>query len=858
DSFTVIVTDSAGLTDEVTVNVQVNPAPDAPEGDDLTVFTNEDEAVSGTIVMRDPDAGDTPEATVRTGPSEGIVVLQPNGAFTYTPYANFSGTDSFSVTVTDDTGRTDTAVVTIEVSASNDAPVITSNSGSNSVAIDVAENTSFVTTVVATDDDIGDTPTYAIVGGLDAGLFEIDATSGELTLRNAPDFENPQGATPDNLYEVVVEASDGNGGADQQIINVTVTDDNDAPVITSNGGGPTADIFLDENTNVVTTLASSDPDTGDTITYTIVGGASASSFSIDETSGELRFVAGPDFENPTDNDGNNDYVVEVSATDASGDSDTQLITVFVADINEAPTVTGPGSITTPENTQTSGSITISDPDAGDSPTASIGTAATNGTATVTPSGSFTYQPHTGFSGSDSFTIIVTDDDGLTDTVTIAVTVTGTNAPPEISATSLTTSEDSAATDRATITDPDPGDTYVASIASQPSNGSATVTPSGEYTYTPEANFFGTDSFVVKVTDNHGATDSVTVNVTVDTVNDAPEATGGSKTGTAREPMTFTAADFGYTDIESDPLTSVTLTNLALSGGTLTHSGGTLPVLEGETLTRSQLDSLVFNPGPNGAAREVSFTYRVNDMTSGSSTATMQITLAAATATVPKEVVNLEPETGPEILPALPQFDDEEEPKAPEVELPPAAIPAVALPVIAVQEASSTSTAAPVAAREAVVAREVAPEAVPLPVALETPISAPTPLPIREPVIEPVREPIRIARSPITFTPVDQVELTQQIDQLGEDVRDYDEFLGVAVDKVSFAFGSLLSVGGVSFALRGGVLAAALMSAVPAWNRFDPISVVRKDEEEEDLPVETLADTMRAAIDDARSRVNGMA
>ena len=90
--------------------------------------------------------------------------------------------------------------------------------------LNVSENTTAVTTVTATDADVSDTLTYSIVGGADAALFSINSSTGALTFNTAPDFETPGDAGADNVYDVTVQVSDGNGGTDTQAIAVTVTD----------------------------------------------------------------------------------------------------------------------------------------------------------------------------------------------------------------------------------------------------------------------------------------------------------------------------------------------------------------------------------------------------------------------------------------------------------------------------------------------------------------------------------------------------------------------------------------------------------------------------------------------------------
>ena len=100
--------------------------------------------------------------------------------------------------------------------AVNQAPVITSNGGGASAAIVVAENTSAVTTVTSSDPD-GPAPTYSIVGGDDQARFGIDASSGALRFLVPPNFEAPTDAGANNVYDVIVRASDGSLNADQTI-----------------------------------------------------------------------------------------------------------------------------------------------------------------------------------------------------------------------------------------------------------------------------------------------------------------------------------------------------------------------------------------------------------------------------------------------------------------------------------------------------------------------------------------------------------------------------------------------------------------------------------------------------------------
>ncbi|WP_282755960.1 cadherin-like domain-containing protein, partial [Desulfuromonas thiophila] len=118
----------------------------------------------------------------------------------------------------------------------NDVPVITSHGGGETGAVSSTENRIMVTTFSATDEDPADTVTFSITGGADQNLFRIDGANGLLLFKQAPDFEAPSDSDADNIYQVVVTATDGAGATDLQTLSVSVTAGNDAPVITSNNG----------------------------------------------------------------------------------------------------------------------------------------------------------------------------------------------------------------------------------------------------------------------------------------------------------------------------------------------------------------------------------------------------------------------------------------------------------------------------------------------------------------------------------------------------------------------------------------------------------------------------------------------
>jgi serralysin len=143
-------------------------------------------------------------------------------------------------------------------------------------------------------------------------------------------------------------------------VAVTMSGANVAPVITSNGGGATAAISIAENVAAVTTVTATDANAGQTLSYSITGGADAALFTINAATGALSFIAAPNFEAPGDAGANNVYDVIVTVTDSAVPAltDSQAIAVTVTDVAEtvAPVITSNGggdtaALQLPENSR---------------------------------------------------------------------------------------------------------------------------------------------------------------------------------------------------------------------------------------------------------------------------------------------------------------------------------------------------------------------------------------------------------------------------------------------------------------------------------------------------------------------------
>lgn len=213
----------------------------------------------------------------------------------------------------------------------NAAPVITS-----AAAVNVPENSTEVIQVTAIDTDTpAQSITYSIAGGEDQALFAIDPVTGQLTFINPPDYESGSPTHLDVIFQVIVQATDNGvpSKSTTQEITVTVTDVNEAPVITSSNQAS-----VPENSTEVLTVVASDVDMpSQSKSFSLAGGDDVALFAINPATGKLSFLSAPNYEVPLDADGDNIYDVTVQVTDDGSPSlfATQMVEITVTDVETA-------------------------------------------------------------------------------------------------------------------------------------------------------------------------------------------------------------------------------------------------------------------------------------------------------------------------------------------------------------------------------------------------------------------------------------------------------------------------------------------------------------------------------------------
>ena len=557
--YNVIVSASdRSLSGTLAVAITVTDVNDVLTAEDDAATTKEDTAVDIDVASNDSaPEGTTLTFTLRTTPSHGTAAFKPDakGVITYTPMTNYNGIDTFEYIATGDENSYDQATVTVTVTAVNDAPVVTGDA-----TIRYAENGAAAVATYSATDPESDSVTWSLTGA-DAEDFSI-STGGALTFQTLPDFENPADKNTDNVYDVVMTASDGILSG-TLAVQVTVTNANEGPVVT----GDATVRYAENGTAAVATYSATDPE-NDRVTWTLTGD-DAEDFRVSGT-GAITFQMAPDFETLADEGENNVYNVVVTATDSGGLSDSITVNITVTDVNEGPVVTGDATVEYAENgTAAVAAYTAADPEG-----ATVTWSLTGDDAEdfrVSGTGALTFQMAPDFENpkdggeNNVYNVVVTatDSGGLSDSITVNITVTDVNDVLTAEDDAATTKEDTAVDIDVAYNDSAPdGATLTFTLRTTPSHGTAAFKPdaTGVITYTPMTNYNGMDTFEYIATGDANGYDEATVTVTVTAVNDEPVVTGDA---TIRYAENGTAAVGTYTatDPDGDTITG----GLTLSG-----------------------------------------------------------------------------------------------------------------------------------------------------------------------------------------------------------------------------------------------------------------------------------------------------
>ncbi len=540
----------------------------------------------------------TANITAFTQGANGTVTDNGDGTFTYVPDANFSGTDTFTYTLSDISGRTPiTVTVTVDVAPVNDAPVATN--GAVTVAEDQAGGIAIDVASLISDVETAD-GSLTVSATVPAAQGSVSVSGTVITFTPALNFNGPASIS----YSV----SDGSMSSNGSIaVTVTAADDN-----------PTA-----PGTNSVTTnedtasspinIGGADVD-GDALTYTVKSGS-------EPANGTVTFAGGAFVYTPNTNaNGVDTFTIEVS--DGAGTKAEQVVSVTITPVNDAPVATN-GAVTVAED-QAGGiaidvASLISDVETADgSLTVSATVPAAQGSVSV--SGTvITFTPALNFNGPASISYSVSDG-SMSSNGSIAVTVTAADDNPTAPGTNSVTTNEDTASSPINIGGADvDGDalTYTVKSGSEPANGTVTFA-GGAFVYTPNANANGVDTFTIEVSDGAGTKAEQVVSVTITPVNDTPTVSGpitaGVTEGSGSQSINLLA---GASDVDTGETATLAVTGVSPLPAGVTLSGNSLVV---------DTDDTAFNGLAAGATQIINVSYTVQDVHGAPVAQTAEITV----------------------------------------------------------------------------------------------------------------------------------------------------------------------------------------------------------------------------------------
>ncbi|MEO5332711.1 MAG: cadherin domain-containing protein, partial [Magnetococcus sp. YQC-5] len=569
----VVTTDKGNLTTSKAVAITVTNVDEDPviTSASTATFAENSTGAVYTATAIDADASDTvtwsltgtDAALFDIDTSKGTITFKTSPDFEVPKDANRQNTYKFNVVATDKGALTNIKALTITITDVNEAPIVTSDA-----TVSFAENaTGTVLTATANDPDAGDTLTWSL-NGIDKDLFDIDTNKGSVTFKTAPNFEAPKDQDRNNIYEIILVATDKGKLTGSKAVAITVTNLNEAPQVTSSDTAS----FVENTIGPVLTATASDVDANDTLTWSLTG-KDASLFDIDATKGILTFKSPPNFEAPKDTNRKNTYEINLVATDTGGLSGSKPVTINVTDIHDAPQVTSAAAASFAENkTGTVYAATASDEDANDTVTwtlsgvdaALFNLDPTTGIITFKTPANFEKPKDANEKNIYSLTVTATDKSGVTGSKAVAITVTNANDAPQITSGSTATFAENATGTvyTATGTDEDSGDSIqwtlsgndASLFAIDPATGAVTFKTPPNFEFSKDADRNNIYEISVTATDKEGATAIKPVAITVTNLNDAPVITSGASTSF---PEFSTATAYTATGTDEDAGDAIT-------------------------------------------------------------------------------------------------------------------------------------------------------------------------------------------------------------------------------------------------------------------------------------------------------------
>ena len=501
ETFSYTISDDAtgALTDTAEVSVTVNSVNDTPlAADDTDTVAEDVSSRTVNVLANDTDVdGDSLSITDVSSPSQGGTVTIVSNKLVYVPAANFVGTESVTYTVSDGVD-TDTATLVVTVTAVNDSPV-----GVGDVFTVTEDAAAMLLNVLANDTDVDEDnlSITAVTAPNNGGTAVISGT--QISYRPAADFSGEETFN----YSV----SDGLRTVSQVGVTVTVTAVNDPPVAADD----IKTVPEDTTDPVSISVLANDTDADPTDTLTIVAITEPDNGGSASVSGdEILYTPAPNFDGTE--------TISYIVSDGNGGVDTGTLTVTVSNENDGPTAQDDVFTVAEDSVEVTLDVLANDTDPENDAIkiSAVGVPDNGGSVSIAgDSLTLTYTPSTNFSGTETFTYQATDGTTPSEDHTVTITVTNQNDGPEPPATTVEIATDANQSVSINVlgyhTDPDTptGDSLSLDSVGSPANGT-TVIDGDLITYTPDADFSGTDQFSYIVRDQNDATLTGTVYVSV--------------------------------------------------------------------------------------------------------------------------------------------------------------------------------------------------------------------------------------------------------------------------------------------------------------------------------------------------------
>ncbi len=462
-SYTVRVraTDQGNLYFDKAFTITINNVNEAPTDIALSASaTNENVAGNsavGALSTTDADAGNSFTYTLvaGTGSTDNASFNISGSNLCITNSPDFETKNSYSIRVrtTDQGSLYYEKVFVITINDLNEAPTDVALSAS-AINENVAGNSN-IGTLSTTDPDAGNTFAYTLVAGTgstDNASFNISGNN--LRITSIPDYETK------NSYSVRVRTTDQGSLSYEKIFVITINDLNEAPTDITLSASATNENVAGNAT--VGALSTTDADAGNTFTYSLVAGTgSTDNASFNISGSNLCITNSPDYETK------NSYSIRVRTTDQGSLYFEKVINITINDVNEAPgfVAAGAGNLNVSYNaaaTDIKNLLHVSDMDAGQTLTwtkasdashgglSVVGATASSGSNDVTPGGTLTYIPNAGYSGSDSFTIQISDGTSVATRI-INVTVSAASIAPTVTTSPVSSIASTTATGNGLLT-----------------------------------------------------------------------------------------------------------------------------------------------------------------------------------------------------------------------------------------------------------------------------------------------------------------------------------------------------------------------------------------------------------------------